>query len=234
MSIAAIIKSAQELKKRAENAEKETRLADRKSVQSQKKADEYYIRLGQKLAELKKMKPSDITWPDFAKKHFGYSQTRADELIRIGKGAVSLEATRKEKARSAGESMKKSRAKSSTNKDVSAGSEDDNVIRPSFKKASKPTPEEGDCDYDDGDPEHVKGDTKEQIRRQIFLNMAREWGIKRPTEVLDASFFSRAAPEEVTDDLFVEIDAVIGAWNEIAAKLRRLRKATGKGKAVSK
>jgi len=109
-----------------------------------------------------------------------------------------------------------------------SGSGDGDVIQ--LDKYRKP--EEGDCDYDDGDPEHVKGDTKEQIRRQIFLNMAREWGIKRPTEVLDDSFFSKASPEEATDDLFVEIEKVIAAWDAIAVKLTKLKgAANGKVKA---
>ena len=219
MNITATIKSAQGLKKKAEQAERELRRAGEKSAQLKKRSDDHFIKFGRKLAELKEMKPKDITWPDFVKKHFGYSQPRADELIRIAGGEETLAQARARKA----ERMARTRSKKSNATNAGGTGSSDNVV--AFKK---PTPEEGDCNYDDGDPEQVKGDTKEQIRRQIFLNMAREWGIKRPTEVLDSAFFSKASPEEVTDDLFVEISAVIEAWNAIAAKLKRLQRAAGK------
>ena len=188
-----------------------------KSLQA--KADDNYIALGKVLAELKERKPKGITWPDFVKKHFGYGRERADELIRIGAGATTIEKSR-ERVRTA---VKNSRKKNPVLRNTGSG--DDNVIRPEFRK-----PEEGDCDYDDGDPDHVAADTPEMTRRQIFLNMAREWGIKRPTEVLDDAFFGKASPGEATDDLFVEVEQVIAAWNAIADKLRKLQGAATNGK----
>jgi hypothetical protein len=199
-TVTELIRAAQTLKEKAE--------------QASEKSDQFYVALGKKLAELKERKPNGTTWPDFVKKHFGYSRERADELIRVATGATSITKLREGKKAS----MKKSRAKPAPRGAGSKQKDNDNVL-----PFSKKSPEEGDCNYDDGDPDHVKGDTKEQIRRQIFLNMAREWGIKRPTEVLDDAFFSKASPEEVTDDLFVEIEAVIAAWNVIAVKLTKLK-----------
>jgi hypothetical protein len=193
-------------------------------AKAEKAAEEHYVKIGKALAELKERKPKTITWPDFVKKHFRYSKTRADELIRIAGGTVSLEEVRAGKK----DRMKKSRATNPTPRGVGSKSkqEEDNVIRPSFKPATKPKPQQGDCNYDDGDPEHVALDTPQMTRRQIFLNMAREWGIKRPTEVLDDAFFGVASPEEATDDLFVEIEQVIAAWNAISDKLKLLQGAT--------
>jgi len=214
-----VISAAKALKAKAEQAEKQSRLMDEKSAQFKKKSGEHYVALGQKLAELKGRKPEGTTWPAFVKKHFGYSREWADELIRIAVGKTTVKATRAKAAKR----KAKSRAKKSGVTNAGHTGSSDNVIHPSF---GKDKPQAGDCDYDDGDPDHVDCDTPEQTRRQIFLNMAREWGIKRPTEVLDNAFFNKASPEEATDDLFVEIKKVIAAWNAIAAKLTTLKGAS--------
>jgi hypothetical protein len=148
------------------------------------------------------------------KKHFGYSQQRADELIRVAGGATTVTKLREGKKAS----MKKARAKSTPR---GVGSKPKGNVVPFEKRA----PAEWECNYDDGDPDHVQADTQEMKRRQIFLNMVIA-STKRPTEVLDEGFFGKATPEEATDELFVEIEKVIAAWNVIADKLRTLKGAS--------
>jgi len=80
-----------------------------KAEQANEKSEQFYVSLGLTLAELKERKPKGYTWAVLVKKHFGYSQHRADELIRIGTGTTTMEETRGRKKAS----MKKSREKNS-------------------------------------------------------------------------------------------------------------------------
>lgn len=228
MTLTATIKSAKALKTKAEQAEQQSKVMDEKSAQFKQKADEHYIALGKKLAELKALKPKGTTWPAFVDKHFGMSRERADELIRIGTGVISLDDNRAIIA----ERTAKSKAKKKSGDTKGGITESDNVIRPAFKKKKKPKLEKGDCDYNPGDPDHVaeKGDTPEQVRRNVFLGVV-DYYITEPTKALDEAFFSDASPEEATDDLFVAVAKAIAAWNAIADKLKLLQGATN-GKKV--
>jgi hypothetical protein len=77
-------------------------------MQTKAKTGDLEITLGLMLAEAKDRKPKGTTWPVFAKKHFKFSQQRADELIRIATGKTTVEKVRETKR----ESMKKTRKKS--------------------------------------------------------------------------------------------------------------------------
>jgi hypothetical protein len=72
------------------------------------KAEQYFIKLGHALAELKQRKPKGTTWPAFVRKHFDYSQTRADELIRIAKGKTTVIEVREKDATKKRRNRKKS------------------------------------------------------------------------------------------------------------------------------
>jgi hypothetical protein len=80
-----------------------------KAEQAADKAEQFYIELGHKLAELKERKPAGTTWPEFVRKHFDYSKARADELIRIATGVTTVAASREEKKKSVDKSRKKKR-----------------------------------------------------------------------------------------------------------------------------
>jgi hypothetical protein len=224
--IAELIKKAKALRVKAENAEKQSRLMGEQSVQLKKKAAEHWIELGKAMDELKKKKPKGITWPDLVKKSFGYSQQRADELISIGKrGEDQLKETRAQAtARKAKSRSRKSNVTDAGHSGSGVGG--DNVVK--LKTQTKPKPEAGDCNYNPADPDHVDADTPEQTRRQIFLNMCHHYGCGRkgvtaePTIGFDR-FFSEASPEEATDELFVELERAIAAWNEVADRLSKLK-----------
>jgi hypothetical protein len=85
--LAKLIEVAQELKTEAEQAEGVAK-------QAEGVAKKFYASLGLALAELKKRKPKDITWPVFVRKYFDYSRERADELIRIAEGKTTVEDVR--------------------------------------------------------------------------------------------------------------------------------------------
>jgi hypothetical protein len=71
-----------------------TKVLQAKAEQATDKAEQYYITVGRNLEELKERKPKGTLWPAFVKKHFGYSQPRADELIRIADGRTTLDESR--------------------------------------------------------------------------------------------------------------------------------------------
>ncbi len=50
----------------------------------------YEISVGLKLLELQKLKPKGIRWGAFTKKHFGFGERRARELIAIAKGNTTV------------------------------------------------------------------------------------------------------------------------------------------------
>jgi hypothetical protein len=70
-------------------------------------AEKYYALAGAQLKQAKDEKPKGITWPAFVRKHFNLSQQRADELIRIATGKITVEEVRAKDA----EKHKKQRRK---------------------------------------------------------------------------------------------------------------------------
>jgi hypothetical protein len=67
-----------------------------KAVQADNKAEQLWITLGIELKEAKARnnEEGELTWPEFAKKHFNFGQSRADELIRIADGRTDVETVR--------------------------------------------------------------------------------------------------------------------------------------------
>jgi hypothetical protein len=67
-----------------------------KGDQAYDKAEEFYKAAGLHIAECKRRKPDDMTWPEFCKQCLKVGRSRADELIMIGDGRKTLDGLRKE------------------------------------------------------------------------------------------------------------------------------------------
>jgi hypothetical protein len=67
-----------------------------KAIKYTDKADQIWITIGIELKEAKdrNRESGGLTWPEFAKKHFNFGQSRADELIRIADGRTTVEEVR--------------------------------------------------------------------------------------------------------------------------------------------
>jgi hypothetical protein len=67
-----------------------------KAIKYTDKADQIWITIGIELKEAKdrNREHGELTWPEFAKKHFDFGQSRADELIRIADGRTTVEEVR--------------------------------------------------------------------------------------------------------------------------------------------
>jgi hypothetical protein len=70
--------------------------ADDRSVQAGGKAKQLWTALGIELQEAKARykEAGDLTWPQFARNHFSFRQSRADQLIRIADGRTSVDEVR--------------------------------------------------------------------------------------------------------------------------------------------
>ena len=71
-----------------------------KATKAEGKAHDLWITLGIELREAKECNKEfgDLTWSEFAKKHFNFGQSRADELIRIADGRTTVEQVRADTA----------------------------------------------------------------------------------------------------------------------------------------
>lgn len=70
-------------------------------------ADEKYVKAGLLLAELKSKKPTGVKWGPWVLDLTGLSRSRADQLIRIGRGSTTVAAERKRTAVSVANSKTK-------------------------------------------------------------------------------------------------------------------------------
>lgn len=70
-------------------------------------AQTYYSEVGSQLALLKDRKPAGVTWPDWVRAEADLSRERADELIRIAKGDMTVEDVRKRARESTAKSKRK-------------------------------------------------------------------------------------------------------------------------------
>jgi hypothetical protein len=154
---------------------------------------------GKLLAKLKDSKPKGQDWPSYVRKHFDLSQQRADELIRIAVGKITVAKTREGKR----QRMRKSRAKA---KSMPRGIGSNGNAKPVT------------CDFD---PEHDKEEdwmTDEDIRSNAFrwqtdeaVRLAEECALLRPG----------ASPSEITAERLKKIATVINAWRELHRKLQQ-------------
>jgi hypothetical protein len=94
------------------------------SLAKGEEGDRHWIIAGQKLAELKAMKPKGERWDGYVRQHFDLSQQRADELIRIAEGRTTLAEVRNEKK----VSVAKTRAKIQTLRSVDAQNSEGNEV----------------------------------------------------------------------------------------------------------
>jgi hypothetical protein len=71
-----------------------------KATRAQGKARDLWVTLGIELKEAKarNRETGDLTWSEFAKQHFNFGQSRADELIRIADGRTTVEQVRADTA----------------------------------------------------------------------------------------------------------------------------------------
>lgn len=187
------------------------------------RAESYYYTAGVRLKELKSRKPAHTTWPEYVKKHFGMSQSRADELIRIADGKITEDQVKTRKA----ESMRKSRAKTngSGKKSAPRGADREGLRADEFRNRKGEV--KSTCDYNPEDPDDVAepGDTPEMTRRQIFLNMV--GASIRDTEVIDTNFFEEARQSESTDELVKAAQKALTAWSRVITNLKKLRSNKG-------
>lgn len=67
-----------------------------KTSKADAKAEQLWITLGIELKEAKarNKESGDLPWAEFAKQHFNFGQSRADELIRIADGRTNVETVR--------------------------------------------------------------------------------------------------------------------------------------------
>jgi hypothetical protein len=67
-----------------------------KAIQADDKAAQLWITLGIELKEAKarNKETGGVPWPEFAKLHFNFGQSRADELIRIADGRTNVDEVR--------------------------------------------------------------------------------------------------------------------------------------------
>lgn len=201
------------------------------------KAEQHYIALGKKLADIKTKfkedkqdgKHKDTTWAAFVKKHFGYSQPRADNLIRIGAGELTVEKLREDRR----ESVKKSREKK-TNGEVKMNGQQPLGSSLSTPFTNRAGVTKSACDFNPEDPNDVAdaGDPPEMTRRQIFINMTD--ATMHNASVVQERFFGerpddKASASEATAELVKETKAAIAAWTAILKKLQQLKSTNGKG-----
>jgi hypothetical protein len=83
-----------------------------KALHTVGKAEQLWITLGCELKEAKARhkEDSDLTWQQFAKKHFDFSRARADQLIRIADGRTTVEDERADGAARAAKAKAKLKA----------------------------------------------------------------------------------------------------------------------------
>jgi hypothetical protein len=102
-----------------------------KAGQQTDKAEQHYISAGLTLMELKDRqkelkKKKDavwLTWPDYVRVTFDLGPSRADELIRIGRGSTTVAETRADKAASTAKSKAKLNASGVDNPQITARSQ---------------------------------------------------------------------------------------------------------------
>jgi hypothetical protein len=85
-----------------------------------RKSDDFLISAGLKLVEARKrIAAKGITWADFLHHYCGgLSRSRANELIRIGEGKTTVEATRKRARQGMAASRKRARARAANVRNV--------------------------------------------------------------------------------------------------------------------
>jgi hypothetical protein len=169
-----------------------------KAMQAADRAEQLWITLGIELKEAKARNKEEgqLSWPEFAKKHFDFGQSRADELIRIADGRTSVETVR---ASGAARVQKHAKAKPAL---ANAGS----------SKAMVPVDHDDSDDDDDGiaAPERIEANVSYVIQR--INDNARAIG-----KILKASALDRAAAERIS----TEINRMFQKWRPILSTLEK-------------
>ena len=191
-----------------------------KAVQSEKRSEQHYISAGLRLKELKARR-GNTPWYEYVQKTFKLSRSRADELIAIADGKVTLDQTRAAKAASTA----KSKAKNSNGLDgksaASGGRSSDSA--PGFGQFTNANGEtKSSCDFNGEDPADIAepGDSDEVIRQRKFAHHATE-ALRHAHE----HGFDEAADSEITSEIIRMAKRAGEAWSKVAAELQR--RATG-------
>jgi hypothetical protein len=193
-----------------------------KAGQQTDKAEQHYISAGLTLMKLKgrqkelKKKKDEVwlTWPDYVRVTFDLGPSRADELIRIGRGSTTVAETRADKAASVGTSRAKSTLRSVENQSQSVAA----LPAPKLSEIQrvdgqvKPL-----CHIDGEDVADVEeqGDTKEIIRRRIFLHHATE-ALRHARE----NGFDDASANEIDDEILTAALQASEAWADLTSALQ--------------
>lgn len=191
-----------------------------KAAKSVKQSEQHFIAAGMRLKELKARK-GNVPWYEYVQKTFKLSRSRADELIRMADGKVTLDQTRAAKAAS----VAKSKANNSNGLDGKAAATSGGSPTPSpgfgqFRNANGET--KSSCDYNGEDPADIAepGDSDEVIRQRKFAHHATE-ALRHARE----HGFDEAADSEITSEIIRMAKRAGEAWSKVAAELQR--RATG-------
>jgi hypothetical protein len=190
-----------------------------KAIKAEGKAHELWITIGIELKEAKARNKEmvGVPWAEFAKLHFDFGQSRADELIRIADGRTDVETVR---ASGAARVQKHAKAKSAL---ANAGLSDDEVVERDrktcialYQKACAADPEfarwMAEPDDDDDESDEVYEDTPAGRRRK-----ARD--AKERQRSADALYKSIAAARELTEQEIAgwRDRGIMPAWNLLSA-----------------
>lgn len=185
---------------------KTAKVLQEKADQAANKSSQFLVSLGLTLGELKeKPRPKGVTWPMFVKKHFGYGQQRADELIQIGSGgAAALEKSR-ERNRDA---VRKSRKK-----------KEDSLLRNSDPKTVKKVEDKSkaQADTDKTEKPDAKPETKAEAVAAPNYKAKIDEALRHAQEITSADF-------EVTTEIVSLATKAAEAWSDIVTELTKRQK----------
>lgn len=201
---------------------KAAKALQKKAEQASEKADQYWISLGEALAELKRRKPPKTTWPVFVKEHFDYSQQRADELISIAAGRTTVEAVR-EGRREGHKRMKANPPLASGGSKKGNGSSanlTDQEIVAQFEGEEAANAMKGGCDYDWSNPPVTDfgNDTNKMYKAQAehYITEAKHLATACPLLNIPSSKISASEVKAVW--------SVVHAWQKVAERIEQRHK----------
>jgi hypothetical protein len=186
-----------------------------KAIQADDKAADLWITLGIELKEAKaRNKEMDgVPWPEFAKLHFNFGQSRADELIRIADGRTNVDEVREEQRAKNERHQRKIKASVSNAGSLPTLSE---ILRQTSKAmavidddAPNLDNEYLDDDVDKGDPSNIR--TAFALRVDLSISAAKD-----ATKLVGHYREAKAVPGAE----FVEwVDRVLSQWKVVRDEL---------------
>jgi hypothetical protein len=190
---------------------------------SEDRAQEYYARAGEKLAELKARRNEDapgMTWERYVKDRCDLSRERADELIRIAEGRTNVEDVRAGTAARVQKHRAKAVLRNTENND------EESTPEPS---SSEPfplfQPGKG-CDFNSTSQDEEPGEPYRVTRLRGYrasIEEAYRLAHENLMVVTNRAAWAELDPSEITDDVIADAQRVADAWAECVIKLYKLR-----------